>query len=95
MNHKYQLLVLKSYTIVFKFCDTKKVALNSEKRDMNDFDDDYIVCDCARTNLKTIKDAIKNFDLLTIEDIGNVTKAGIFCKSCQKRVDLKKRDIFK
>ena len=47
---------------------------------MNDLDDDYIVCDCARTNLKTIKDAIKNFDLLTIEDIGNVTisKISIF-----------------
>ena len=76
------------------FVILKKVALNSEKRDMNDFDDDYIVCDCARTNLKTIKDAIKNFDLLTIEDIGNVTKAGIFCKSCQKEGGLEEKEIY-
>lgn len=76
------------------FVILKKVALNSEKRDMNDFDDDYIVCDCARTNLKTIKDAIRNLDLLTIEDIGNVTKAGIFCKSCQKEGGLEEKEIY-
>ncbi|AXK48550.1 iron-sulfur cluster assembly scaffold protein NifU [Aliarcobacter trophiarum LMG 25534] len=76
------------------FVILKKVALKLETRDMKDFNDDYVVCECARVSLGTIKDAIKNFDLATIEDIGNITKAGIFCKSCQKEGGLEEKELY-
>lgn len=76
------------------FVVLKKAALNSEKRDMNDFEDDYIVCECARVSLKTIKDAIKDFSITTVEEIGNITKAGIFCKSCIKEGGLEEKEIY-
>jgi NifU-like protein len=76
------------------FVVLKKAALNSSKRDMNDFEDDYIVCECARVSLKTIKDAIKEFSITTVEEIGNITKAGIFCKSCKNKGGLEEKELY-
>lgn len=79
---------------VLNFVVIKKAALMAQKRDMNDFSDDYVVCECARVSLKTIKDAIVKFDLTTIEDIQNITKAGIFCKSCVKEGGVEEKEIY-
>ncbi|OCL91341.1 NifU family protein [Arcobacter porcinus] len=76
------------------FVILKKVALKFNERNMEDFADDYIVCECARVNLKTIKDAIKEFNLKTIEEIGEKTKAGIFCKSCRNEGGLEEKEIY-
>ncbi len=76
------------------FVVLKKAALNSEKRDMNDFEDDYIVCECARTTLGVIKQAIRDFSITTVEEIGNITKAGIFCKSCIKEGGLEEKELY-
>ncbi len=48
------------------------------------FEDQIIICECARINLGTIKDVIRLNDLHTIEEITQYTKAGAFCKSCVK-----------
>jgi len=50
--------------------------------DMDALEEEDIVCECARVNLKTIKDVIRINDLETVEDITRYTKAGAFCKSC-------------
>ncbi|MBL3520727.1 iron-sulfur cluster assembly scaffold protein [Arcobacter lanthieri] len=82
------------YDKTLNFVVIKKIALSNEEIDVGSFDDDYLVCECARVNLGDIKSAIKQFDLKTIEDIGQITKAGIFCKSCQKEGGLEEKEIY-
>lgn len=50
--------------------------------DVEDLENEEIVCECARVSLGTIKDVIRLNDLTTVEEITNYTKAGAFCKSC-------------
>ena len=52
--------------------------------DSESFEEEIIVCECARVSLKTLKEVIKLNDLKTIEEITDYTKAGGFCKSCIK-----------
>ena len=51
---------------------------------MSVFEDEEIVCECARVSLSTIKEVIKLNDLKSVEEITQYTKAGAFCKSCIK-----------
>jgi len=48
------------------------------------FEEETIVCECARVSLATLKEVIRLNDLKTIEEITDYTKAGGFCKSCIK-----------
>ncbi|WP_297484950.1 iron-sulfur cluster assembly scaffold protein [Sulfurimonas sp.] len=48
------------------------------------FEEDIIVCECARVSLGTIQEVIRLNDLKTVEEITDYTKAGGFCKSCIK-----------
>jgi NifU-like protein len=52
--------------------------------DSESFEEEIIVCECARVSLKTLKEVIKLNDLKSIEQITDYTKAGGFCKSCVK-----------
>ena len=52
--------------------------------DSESFEEEIIVCECARVSLNTLKEVIKLNDLHTIEEITDYTKAGGFCKSCIK-----------
>jgi len=52
--------------------------------DAESFEEEIIVCECARVSLNTLKEVIKLNDLHTIEEITDYTKAGGFCKSCIK-----------
>ena len=52
--------------------------------DSESFEEDIIVCECARVSLKTLQEVIRLNDLKTIEVITDYTKAGGFCKSCIK-----------
>jgi len=52
--------------------------------DSESFEEEIIVCECARVSLKTLKEVIRLNDLKTIEEITDYTKAGGFCKSCIK-----------
>ncbi|PID47445.1 MAG: iron-sulfur cluster assembly scaffold protein NifU [Proteobacteria bacterium] len=64
---------------VIKAAAAKYKGVNPE-----DFEDEIMVCECARVSLGTIKEVIKLNDLKNIEDITNYTKAGAFCGSCIK-----------
>ena len=52
--------------------------------DEESFEEEIMVCECARVSLGTIQEVIKLNDLKTVEEITDYTKAGGFCKSCIK-----------
>ncbi len=52
--------------------------------DSESFEEEIIVCECARVSLATLQEVIKLNDLTTVEQITDYTKAGGFCKSCIK-----------
>lgn len=72
----------KMHCSVMAYDVIKKAAALYKGVDMESFETEIMVCECARVSLGTIKDAIKINDLKTIEDITNFTKAGGYCKSC-------------
>lgn len=74
----------KMHCSVMAYDVIKKAAGLYLGKDAQDFEDEIIVCECARVSLSTIKEVIKLNDLKTVEEITNYTKAGAFCKSCIK-----------
>jgi NifU-like protein len=74
----------KMHCSVMAYDVIKKAASIYKGVDMESFEDEIIVCECARVSLQTIKDVIKINNLKTVEEITAYTKAGAFCKSCIK-----------
>ena len=74
----------KMHCSVMAYDVIKKAASQYKGVDMDSFEDDIIVCECARVSLQTIQEVIRLNDLTTIEQITDYTKAGGFCKSCIK-----------
>ena len=72
----------KMHCSVMAYDVIKKAASLYKNVDMSVFEDEEIVCECARVSLSTIKEVIKLNDLKTVEEITSYTKAGAFCKSC-------------
>jgi NifU-like protein len=62
--------------------------------DSESFEDEIIVCECARVSLKTLQEVIRLNDLKTIEEITDYTKAGAFCKSCIKPGGHEQREYY-
>ena len=74
----------KMHCSVMAYDVIKKAAGLYLNVDSESFEEDIIVCECARVSLKTLQEVIKLNDLKTIEEITDYTKAGGFCKSCIK-----------
>ena len=74
----------KMHCSVMAYDVIKKAASLYKGVDMDSFEQEIIVCECARVSLGTIKEVIKLNDLKTVEEITDYTKAGGFCKSCIK-----------
>ena len=72
----------KMHCSVMAYDVIKKAASLYKEVDMSIFEDEEMVCECARVSLSTIKEVIKLNDLKTVEEITQYTKAGAFCKSC-------------
>jgi len=62
--------------------------------DAESFEEEIIVCECARVSLKTLQEVIRINDLTTIEQITDYTKAGGFCKSCIKPGGHEEREYY-
>jgi NifU-like protein len=62
--------------------------------DAESFEEEIIVCECARVSLTTLKEVIRINDLTTVEQITDYTKAGGFCKSCIKPGGHEQRDYY-
>lgn len=74
----------KMHCSVMAYDAIKEAAAIYYGKDRSAYEDDQVVCECARVKLGDIKDAIRLNDLKTVEQITQYTKAGAFCKSCVK-----------
>ena len=74
----------KMHCSVMAYDVIKKAASLYKGVDMASFEEEIIVCECARVSLSTLKEVIKLNDLKTVEQVTDYTKAGGFCKSCIK-----------
>ena len=84
----------KMHCSVMAYDVIKKAAGMYLGKSEEDFEDEIIVCECARVSLSTIKEVIKLNDLKSVEEITNYTKAGAFCKSCVKAGGHEKREYY-
>lgn len=84
----------KMHCSVMAYDVIKKAAGLYLGKNMEDFEDEIIVCECARVSLSTIKEVIRLNDLKSVEEITQYTKAGAFCKSCIKPGGHEKRDYY-
>ncbi len=84
----------KMHCSVMAYDVIKKAAGIYLGKDESEFEDEIIVCECARVSLATIREVIRLNDLKTAEEITQYTKAGAFCKSCIKPGGHEKRDYY-
>lgn len=84
----------KMHCSVMAYDVIKKAAGLYLGKNAEDFEDEIIVCECARVSLSTIKEVIRLNDLKSVEEITQYTKAGAFCKSCVKAGGHEKREYY-
>jgi nitrogen fixation protein nifU len=84
----------KMHCSVMAYDVIKAAAAQYKGVDPSHFEDEIIVCECARVSLGTIKDVIRINDLHTVEEITQYTKAGAFCGSCIKPGGHEKREYY-
>ncbi|HDS02675.1 MAG TPA: iron-sulfur cluster assembly scaffold protein NifU [Firmicutes bacterium] len=84
----------KMHCSVMAYDVIKKAASLYKGVEMEDLEEEEIVCECARVSLKTVKDVIKINDLKTVEEITRYTKAGAFCGSCIRPGGHEKRKYY-
>ncbi|MFV0482382.1 MAG: iron-sulfur cluster assembly scaffold protein [Campylobacteraceae bacterium] len=84
----------KMHCSVMAYDVIKAAAAQYKGVDAASFEDEIIVCECARVSLGTIKEVIRLNNLTTVEQITQYTKAGAFCKSCIKPGGHEAREYF-
>jgi len=84
----------KMHCSVMAYDVIKKAAGQYMNVDMESFEEEVIVCECARVSLDTLKEVIRLNDLTTVEQVTDYTKAGAFCKSCIKPGGHEDKDIY-
>ncbi len=84
----------KMHCSVMAYDVIKKAAGIYLGKNAEDFEDEIIVCECARVSLATIRDVIRINDLKSVEEITQYTKAGAFCKSCIKKGGHEEREYY-
>ena len=84
----------KMHCSVMAYDVIKKAAAQYLNVDMESFEEEIIVCECARVTLGTLQEVIRLNDLTTVEQIADYTKAGAFCKSCIRPGGHEAKDIY-
>ncbi len=84
----------KMHCSVMAYDVIKKAAAQYMNVDMESFEKEIIVCECARVTLSTLQEVIRLNDLTTVEQIADYTKAGAFCKSCIRPGGHEAKDIY-
>lgn len=84
----------KMHCSVMAYDVIKKAAGQYMGVDMESFESEVIVCECARVTLGTIQEVIRINNLETVEQITDYTKAGAFCKSCIKPGGHEEKEIY-
>jgi NifU-like protein len=84
----------KMHCSVMAYDVIKKAAAQYKGVDIESFEQEVIVCECARVTLSTLKEVIRLNDLTTVEQVTDYTKAGAFCKSCIKPGGHEEKDVY-
>ncbi len=84
----------KMHCSVMAYDVIKKAASQYKGVDIESFEEEVIVCECARVTLDTLQEVIRLNNLATIEQITDYTKAGGFCKSCIKPGGHEDKDVY-
>ncbi len=84
----------KMHCSVMAYDVIKKAASMYKGVDMESFETEFIICECARVSQDTLKQVIRLNKLTTVEEITDYTKAGGFCKSCIKEGGHEKKDVY-
>jgi NifU-like protein len=84
----------KMHCSVMAYDVIKKAAAQYKGVDIDSFEQEVIVCECARVTLSTLQEVIRLNDLTTVEQITDYTKAGAFCKSCIKPGGHEDKDVY-
>lgn len=84
----------KMHCSVMAYDVIKKAAGQYLNVDMESFEEEVIVCECARVSLSTLQEVIKLNGLTTVEQVADYTKAGAFCKSCKSPGGHEDKDIY-
>ncbi len=84
----------KMHCSVMAYDVIKKAAAQYKGVDIDSFEEEVIVCECARVSLSTLREVIRLNDLTTVEQITDYTKAGAFCKSCIRPGGHEEKDIY-
>ncbi|HHD79889.1 MAG TPA: iron-sulfur cluster assembly scaffold protein NifU [Epsilonproteobacteria bacterium] len=84
----------KMHCSVMAYDVIKKAASIYKNVDMDSFEEEFILCECARVTQETVQEVIRLNKLTTIEEITAFTKAGAFCKSCIKPGGHEAKDIY-
>jgi len=84
----------KMHCSVMAYDVIKKAASMYKGVDMDSFETEFIICECARVTQDTLKEVIKLNKLSTVEDVTDYTKAGGFCKSCIKPGGHEQKDVY-
>ena len=84
----------KMHCSVMAYDVIKKAAATYKGVDMESFEEEFIICECARVTQDTLVDVIKINDLKTVEEIIDYTKAGAFCKSCIEPGGHEAKDLY-
>ncbi|MDD3591143.1 MAG: iron-sulfur cluster assembly scaffold protein [Sulfurovum sp.] len=84
----------KMHCSVMAYDVIKKAASLYKNVDMESFEEEFILCECARVTQETIQEVIRLNRLSTIEEIIHYTKAGAFCKSCVKPGGHEAKDLY-
>lgn len=84
----------KMHCSVMAYDVIKKAASLYKGVEMESFETEFIVCECARVTLDTLKEVIKINKLTTLDQVTDYTKAGAFCKSCIKPGGHEAKDIY-
>lgn len=84
----------KMHCSVMAYDVIKKAASMYKGVDMESFEEEYIVCECARVSQDTLMEVIKLNKLSSIEEITAYTKAGGFCKSCIEPGGHEAKDVY-
>ena len=84
----------KMHCSVMAYDVIKKAAAQYKGVDMESFEEEVIVCECARVTLSTLQEVIRLNDLTTVEQVTDYTKAGAFCKSCIRPGGHEEKDVY-
>lgn len=84
----------KMHCSVMAYDVIKKAASQYKGVDIESFEEEVIVCECARITLSTLQEVIRLNDLTTVEQITDYTKAGAFCKSCIRPGGHEEKDVY-